>query len=311
MLAQHSVFSGGFTTDAAESVVSLGHVDRTSSPSSVLMTLRSKSLVRAYFPLGDEAQPRFGLYESIREYAREKLASMQGAERDAARRHTTFFLALGLHLANGAESSATQLSMLDLERENLLAVYARGLEERVPSSTSLHAVLALDPLLSLRGPFKPHLPMLDAALERCGDDAKRRSEGLEARAKARLARGKPGEALPDFEEAWRLSRDLGDLAREGRIESFLGVISRLLGQRADSRRHFARGLTLLKRSGDRRMEGRCLSTQGTLLNELGLENEALESYERAIEIHRAVGDRRYEGISLANMGVTQQAMGLL
>lgn len=311
MLAQLSVFSGGFTTDAAEAVVSLAHVDSSASTLSVLMTLRSKSLVRAYFPLGDEAQTRFGLYESIREYAREKLTAMQGAERDAARRHTKFFLALGLELANGAESSATQLSMLDLERENLLAVYARGLEERAPSSTSLHAVLALDPLLSLRGPFKPHLPMLDAALERCGDDAKRRSEGLEARAKARLARGKPSEALLDFEEAWRLSRDLGDLAREGRIESFLGVIYRLLGQRAESRRHFARGLTLLKRSGDRRMEGRCLSTQGTLLNELGLENEALESYERAIEIHRAVGDRRYEGISLANMGVTQQAMGLL
>jgi predicted ATPase/serine/threonine protein kinase/predicted negative regulator of RcsB-dependent stress response len=310
MLAQLSVFSGGFTTDAAEAVVSLEHVDPSAVTLTVLLTLRSKSLVRAYFPLGDEAQTRFGLYESIREYAREKLAAM-GPERSAAARHTRFYLDLGSRLADGAESSAAQLTTLDLERENLLAVYQRGLAEPPPSSTALHAVLALDPLLSLRGPFKPHLPMLDEALERCGDDAARRAEGLEARAKARLARGKPNEALLDFEEAWRLSRDLADLAKEGRIESFLGVTYRLLGQRGESRRHFSRGLALLRRSGDRRMEGRCLSTQGTLLNELGLENEALASYEKAIEIHREVGDRRYEGISLANMGVTQQAMGLL
>ncbi|MBE2250365.1 MAG: protein kinase [Myxococcus sp.] len=310
MLGQLSVFSGGFTTEAAEAVVRLEHLDPAASTLNVLMTLRAKSLVRAYFPLGDEAQTRFGLYESIREYAKEKLGQLQ-AEGDAARRHTRYFLSLGAKLSDGAESSAAQLSRLDLERENLLGVYQRGLLEPAPSSVSLHAVLALDPLLSLRGPFKPHLPMLDAALERCGDDAARRSEGLEARAKARLARGKPAEALLDFEEAWRLSRDLGDLSREGRIESFLGVVYRLLGHRGESRRHFARGLTLLKKAGDRRMEGRCLSTQGTLLNELGLENEALESYERAIEIHREVGDRRYEGISLANMGVTQQAMGLL
>jgi serine/threonine protein kinase/predicted ATPase/Flp pilus assembly protein TadD len=311
MLAQLSVFSGGFTTEAAEAIVWLNHVDPSASTRSVLMTLRSKSLVRAYFPLGDEAQTRFGLYESIREYAREKLAAMQTEEVEAAQRHTRFFLSLGLRLADGADSSAPQVSMLDLERENLLAVYTRGLEEPRPTSTALHAVLALDPVLALRGPFKPHLPMLDAALERCGDDAHRRSEGLEARGKARLARGKANEALLDFEEAWALARELSDVAREGRLESFLGVSCRLVGQRDESRKHFARGLTLLRQAGDLRMEGRCLSTQGTLLNELGLEHEALESYERAIEIHRAVGDRRYEGISLSNRGVTEQAMGLL
>lgn len=310
MLAQLSVFAGGFSAEAAEAVVSLDHVDPSAATLTVLMTLRSKSLVRAYFPLGDEAQTRFGLYESIREYAREKLAGLP-AEQAAASRHTRFFLAVGAALAEGAESSAAQLATLDLERENLLAVYHRGLAEPAPSSTPLHALLALDPLLSLRGPFKPHLPMFDTALAHAGDDAPRRSEGLEARAKARLARGNPAQALLDFEDAWRLSRDRGDLAHEGRIESFLGVVTRLLGHRAESRRHFARGLTLLERAGDRRMLGRCLSTQGTLLNELGLENEALDSYERAIEIHREVGDRRYEGISLANMGVTQQAMGLL
>jgi predicted ATPase/serine/threonine protein kinase len=309
-LAQLSVFSGGFTSEAAEAVVSLDHLEHTQSIIDLLVTLRSKSLVRAYFPLGDDGQTRFGLYESIREYAKEKLAAM-GTERSAAERHTEYYTRLGTTLADGAESRPAQLALLDLERENLLAVYQRGVTQPTPNAVALDAVLALDPLLSLRGPFKPHLPMLDAALEKSGPKAPRRSEGFEARAKARLARGKPHEALLDFEEAWRLTRDLGDVAHEGRIESFLGVVKRVMGERGTSHRHFAKGLTLLRKAGDRRMEGRCLSTQATLLTELGMEPEALDSFDKAIEIHREVGDRRYEGISLANMGVTQQAMGLL
>lgn len=310
MLAQLSVFSGGFTSDAAEAVVSLSHLEDHASTLDLLVTLRSKSLVRAYFPRGDDAQTRFGLYESIREYAREKLAATT-VERRASARHTDFYLRLGATLAAGAESSPTQLTALDLERENLLAVYERALETSGASTVPLDAVLALDPLLSLRGPFKPHLGMLDAALEKAGSEAPRRPEGLEARAKVRLARGKPYEALDDFREAWRLTRDLGDVGLEGRIESFLGVVNRIIAERGESRRHFNKALVLLRKAGDRRMEGRCLSTQATLFTELGLESEALESFEQAIEIHRAVGDRRYEGISLANMGVTQQAMGLL
>ncbi|MCA3013693.1 MAG: protein kinase [Myxococcaceae bacterium] len=308
-LAQLSVFAGGFTAEAVDAVVSLAHCEGAPTASAVSSTLREKSLVRAYFPTGDEARPRFGLYETIREYAREKLMG-SAVEAGALSRHTRYFLELGRGLADGAESSASQLSAIDLERENLLAVYRRGLDPRAPARQSLDAVLALDPLLTLRGPFKPHLPMLDAALARCGDDPARRVEGLEARGKARLARGSPAEAVDDFEEAHRLARALGDVGREGRIESFLGVARRLLGDRGESRRHFTRALALLEHAKDRRMEGRCLSTQGALLAELGLETEALASYERALEIHREVKDRRYEGITLANLGVAEQAMGL-
>lgn len=309
-LAQLSVFAGGFSPEAAEAVVSLAHVGREAPVLEVLTALRSKSLLRAYFPRGDDAISRLGLYESIREYAREKLLALP-AERSAAARHTSYYLSLGASLAEGAESSAAQLASLDLERENLLAVFRRGLEPGAAPAVALSAVLSLDPLLSLRGPFKPHLGMLDDALARCGDDPAGRAQALEARAKARLARGKAQEAGDDLREALELARAERDGGREGRLESFLGVVARLLGERAESRRHFSRALTLLRRAGDRRMEGRCLSTQGALLAELGLENEALESYEAAIEIHREVRDRRYEGITLSNLGVTQQALGLL
>ena len=76
-LAQCSVFRGGFTLDAAEAVLSLPP----DSPDvlDVIQSLRSKSLLRTA-PTGDlTGERRLALYESVREYASERLVE-SGAE---------------------------------------------------------------------------------------------------------------------------------------------------------------------------------------------------------------------------------------
>jgi predicted ATPase len=301
-LAQLAVFRGGFSIEAAEAVVDAPSVME------VILALRSKSLVRAYFPRGDEPEPRYGLYESIREYALEKLGGSPD-EAGAKARHTRSFLELGAKLSAGADSSVEQLDQLELERENLYAVFQRSVEGPAGPSALL-AVLALDPLLTLRGPFTHHLLMLDAALGRVTDDVSR-AAALEARGRARQARGKIAEAGEDYEEMLALARARKDRAIEGRAEFYIGVCDRLRGERRDARAHFEEALKLLREVGDRRMEGRALSNLAVLLHEMGLENDATASYLRALEIHRNASDRRYEGITLANLGVLQQAQGLL
>jgi predicted ATPase/DNA-binding XRE family transcriptional regulator len=84
-----SVFAGGCTIDAARSVCS----DDTISAGSVLdlmSSLVSKSLVVA--ELGG-TEPRYGLLESFREYAREKLKA-RGEEAVIAHRHAVAYLEL-------------------------------------------------------------------------------------------------------------------------------------------------------------------------------------------------------------------------
>ncbi len=306
-MAQLSVFRGGFSAEAVEAVLSL---DGGQLPLELLMTLRSKSLVRAYFPHGDDAQTRFGLYESIREYARERLAGGPD-EAGVLERHAAFYLALGQRLSPGAESSKAQLDALDLERDNLNAVFVRAQGAADDRGRSLEVVLALDPLLALRGPFQVHLAMLDAALARAtvGDAA--RAAGLEARGRARQARGRVAEAEEDLTAMAELAQRLGDVAMEGRAEAHLAMIERLKGQRAEARRRCQRALGLCERVGDRRMMGRALSILAGLLSDMGQEAEAMDTYNQALELHRAVGDRRYEGVTLANLGVQQQALGLL
>ena len=307
-MAQLSVFRGGFSAEAVEAVVAMPD-GKDGGALEALMTLRSKSLVRAYFPTGDEGQTRFGLYESIREYARERLHGLP--ERDGVlSRHASWFLRLGERLAAGAEGSKEQLDQLDLERENLLAVYERSLEANQPRA-ALEAVRALDPLLTLRGPFGAHLQMLDEVVGRLEDLPALRALALETRARARIARGRAVDALTDLEEADALAEAAGDVAARGRLALLMGTGERLQGQRRAAREHLTRALDILRSVGDARLEGRTLSNLAVIQHEMGEEGAALENYNRALEMHRAAGDRRFEGVTLANLGVLQQALGLL
>lgn len=309
-LAQLALFRGGFTAEAAESVVDLLRFSDAAEVLSMVLTLRSKSLVRSYFPAGGSGEMRYGLYESIREFALEKLQGLP--EHAAARdRHTHYFTALGGRLSAGAEGSGALLDALELERENLNSVFQRALEDEDYNSQALSAVLALDPLLALRGPFRLHIAMLDAAIMKLGDtESVKRVLGLEARGRARISRHVLDEATADIKAMLELAQRDGQTQIEGRATSFMGSIERLRGNRADAQRLHEVALALHRKAGDRRMEGRTLSNVAWLLDELGREKEALETYQLALEIHREVGDRRYEGITLLNLGVQQQNQSL-
>ncbi|MBI3183647.1 MAG: tetratricopeptide repeat protein [Myxococcales bacterium] len=313
-LAQCSLFRGGFTADAAEAVVNLSSYPGAQEVLSCVMTLRAKSLVRSYVSPGSEGELRYGLYESIREFALEKL--QKGREEAAAcERHARYYIEQGRRCSEGAESSGALLDGLAVERENLYAVFQRGVSappgEAERRFQALEAVLVLDPLLALRGPFSSHLPMLDAAIDKAKDaQPLRLALALEARGKARQARWRLAEAAADFGEALRRARMGADLELEGRARFGLGSVSRLMGRIEDARGHFEQALALQRNVGDRRMEGRTLANLGQMLQERGKVTLALSRYVEALEIHREVGDRRFEGIILSNLGVLQQQQGL-
>lgn len=118
LLRRLSVFAGGFTLEAAESVCADEIVGRY-AVLDVLSRLVDKSLVQAYL---DQAEGRYGLLETIRVFARARLAA--AGEGDIIQeRHRDFFLALAeraepeLALATGG----AWLGRLERERDNLVA----------------------------------------------------------------------------------------------------------------------------------------------------------------------------------------------
>ncbi|MGQ0717224.1 MAG: hypothetical protein ACT4NP_07875 [Pseudonocardiales bacterium] len=123
LLRRLSVFAGGFTLDAAESVCADEIVDRY-AVLDVLSRLVDKSLVQADVDQADvnQVQGRYGLLETIRFFARGHLVG--SGESDVTReRHRDFFLALAeraepeLALAGGP----AWLDRLEQEWDNLQA----------------------------------------------------------------------------------------------------------------------------------------------------------------------------------------------
>ncbi|MGE5073289.1 MAG: ATP-binding protein [Anaerolineae bacterium] len=89
LLSELSVFAGGFTVEAAESVC-MAEGGLQAEVVNLLSNLVSKSLVAIETTSGDA---RFLMLETIREYAREKL-EITGGKQAVLRRHVDFFLAL-------------------------------------------------------------------------------------------------------------------------------------------------------------------------------------------------------------------------
>ncbi len=160
-LAQCAVFRGGFSVAAAEAVIQTegNALDR-------LELLREQSLLSSEAVPGLLGERRFSFLESIRAFAEEQLEA--GPQAQAARdRHRDFFLRLGASWAQAIDGreGPSMLRRLALEEDNLIAIQERALSAVPPDAESaLSALLALNPLVTRRGPFMAQKQALEAAL---------------------------------------------------------------------------------------------------------------------------------------------------
>ena len=162
LFARLSIFSGAWTLEAAEAVVPGGDV----APGAVvdlLSQLTDKSLVVAEVRSGDVL---YRLLETIREYARERLATQPEREL-IERQHETYFLdrsrEAAKHLAGGPEQSAW-LQRLERERGDVRAVLQRLLA-RGDGARAEEFCEALFPFWMLQGSLSEGREVLGALLQ--------------------------------------------------------------------------------------------------------------------------------------------------
>src|SRR5687768_2115418 len=117
VLRRLSVFSGGWTLEAAEAVCGGGDVQSTYSVMELLANLVEKSLVSL-----DATGERYHLLETLREYAREQLEE-SGENEDVHDQHVQHFLVFAsrARLELVGASQAAWYRRVDEERENILA----------------------------------------------------------------------------------------------------------------------------------------------------------------------------------------------
>jgi len=109
-------------------------------------------------------------------------------------------------------------------------------------------------------------------------------------------------AIPQFDEALRLSRISHNLNLEGTALGSLGVVYYERGQYVKAIEFHQEALIASRKAGDLRGEGNHLGNLGNAYYKLVQYPEAIEIHEQALAIHRKIGDLRGEGADLNNMG---------
>jgi predicted ATPase/class 3 adenylate cyclase len=307
-LAQCSVFRGGFTLEAAESVLVLPE----GSPDvlEVVHSLRSRSLLRAHEVGAPGGFLRLGLYESIREYAALRLREM-GDEAACEARHADTYLQVAGRLRERVQRSggATALRRLALERENLLAACDNAMAVRPATAESLgralETLVALEPDTRTRGPVGLLVERLERALESTSHmpvAPLKRAEALAVLGRAYLDAGHVKAARMALDEVRGVFRTLGEGAAEKRVLVDLSIVARHAGDAATSW-SLMRDAQALPSGNDRWLEAYSVGNLGLVEQVLRGPEAAIPHLRAALSLFREVGDVTFEVGFLTNCAV--------
>ena len=204
-----SVFAGGFSLEAAESVCIGEDVER-DEVLGLLSHLVDKSLVVVW---EKDGETRYRLLETVRQYGREKL-SESGEEGHLRERHAGYYLALAAK-AEPELKGAGQVEWLkrfEREHDNLRAAISWSLERRnLQDAAQLGWALWL--FWWIRGHFAEGRRLMEEALSVNGSaamPASARAQGLFVAGTMACGQGDHSSAEPLLEESVTLFREVGD-----------------------------------------------------------------------------------------------------
>jgi predicted ATPase/DNA-binding SARP family transcriptional activator/DNA-binding CsgD family transcriptional regulator len=302
-----SAFSGGWTLEAVEAVCS-GEPIEQEDVLDLLGGLVDKSLVVVRW-ITDGAV-RYGMLESIRQYAREKLEESTEAD-EVQDRHATFFLAL-------AEEAEPQLAgpeqrlwveRLEEEHDNMREALSWVLEQG-EGEQALRLGAALWRFWHVRGYLSEGISWMERVLAE-GEPAASpvRVKALEGMGWLAQYQGDFQRARETYEEMLRLSRELGD---KGNVATALNSLGTVAAQRGDNER----ARTLLQENleviEDLEVEGSPAAKLKrfhacNLLGYLAIYEEGdyargTTLWEQSLALAREVEDTDRIGTTLANLG---------
>ncbi|HSW27232.1 MAG TPA: tetratricopeptide repeat protein, partial [Burkholderiaceae bacterium] len=349
--AQCAVFEGGFTLAAAEATLDLARWGAAPAAIDVVQSLLDKSLLRTWHPRGDgnDDEPRFGMYVSLHDYARERLEA-SGESAAAEARHGHHFAVLGNRDALDAlcdSNGARRRRALALELDNLVVACRRALS-RGDASTAASCYAATCVVLEMQGPMAlgvalgaqlaaapmppaPRIAVLlsyGVAAHLAGDQ----ETGAAALHEALVLARAQGDRHAEAEILFRLgdirfdqmhideARSLLDSAlvtscanRDGATEAVvLGKLATLAhheGRWDDFQTLSTDALAVMRDTGNRRSEPALLNLRAMREHALGHVQVALELYRRAADRARELGYRGQEATALGNIAAVLLDLG--
>lgn len=296
VLAQCTVFRGGFTLEDAEGVIEL-------SPDAgpvmdILSSLFDRSLLRLRTD-GLEGSRRFDMFLSIREHAAMKLAE-SGLRQATLERYAAHFAGRANAERVDAEGRAPKKATLwfRTERFNLLhaAQAARHIGKPAFAVAIAHALFPVAPHVVLKNEI---VEFLNDVLIRGGLEGEDLAKALVIRAYFLYQQG-------NFEEAAAMAASVEERAPGAiwvaRSYETLGYIALSQGNALEAVRQMERSVALLRQVRNQLYEGRVQRELSHAYAALGRTEEAANARHRALQLASQAGSARDEVLALFEIG---------
>jgi predicted ATPase len=303
LLADLSVFAGGFDLDAAAKVSLDG--DRARALDIVERLVDASLVILEAEPREDS---RYRLLETVRQYGAERLAA--SGRTDAAKRaHATFFAGVAEASPTKGSEQARGMARLDLERDNLRVAIDYAVELGDPV-LQRRITAALWRYWQVRGDLAEGYARLRATLA-MGEDA-----APDQYPNAVLGAGMLAWAMGRYNEGKQHGIELLRLAAESGSLRQAYVGNRLLGNIAFRERDFetsdaysVRALDLARQDNDPIEIMMAELNHAVLLMDWGRMESAVDRLEQALEGARALGHAEGAALALLNLGEAAFLLG--
>jgi len=303
-----SVFVGGCTLEGVEAVCDT-KADLDLDLLDGMASMVDKSLVQQHEQPNGES--RFVMLETIREYAREKLAA-SGEESATRRAHAAYFLVLA---EEGAAEHTTAerpewLDRFSLDHNNFRAAID-WLIESADADWGLRLGASLFRFWEMREYFAEGSDSLGKLLQIPGADAPTQSRSRTAFAAGVLAGEQRNYTLADayMRESLDIARQLHDLQGVAVSLNAMAVLSRERGDISAARSLFEESLANWRELGDRKAVARTLSNLANVLKTERDFARALALHAECLSVFRELGDRMGVAWSHNSQGDVAREMG--
>jgi predicted ATPase/DNA-binding SARP family transcriptional activator/DNA-binding CsgD family transcriptional regulator len=303
-----SVFAGGFTLEAAESVVAGGGIEK-DDVLDLLSGLVEKSLLVAEESWQSGA--RYRLLDPVRQYAREKLEE-GGEANEVQRRHAEWCLrfAKEAEKESAGRAHVRWLPRLETEHDNLRAALGWSLGEKGDTELGLRLAGTLWVFWFTQGYSSEGWRWLERGISLGGSKAAR-AKALNGAGWIALFQGDSETAKGFLEESVTLYRELED--EEGLASSlnYLGYVA-LLGGREDIPVAALLEEALALKPRIQNLHSIADTLVFAALDALLLRSEWEETvalHEEALTLYREMDDRWGLSYCLTNLGLISAAMG--
>lgn len=306
LLQQLSVFSDGWTLDAAERTASA--VISETDVLDLLTSLSNKSLT-----VWDtaEGRSRYRLLETVRQYAREKLRD-SGDEGLIRARHLDYYLALAENAESkldGAEQG-TWLQRLEREHSNLRSALERCVVDR-RYEEGLRMCGALQRYWATRGHFSEGRDWCERILGMPGAEmpTPQRASALQAAGLLAYYQSDYGAAQRHLEESLSIRKQLGDRPGVCASLNYLGNVAIERGDYDSARTTHEASLTIARELGNQLKIANSLLNLGVIAENQKRHQDARTLGEQGLAIRRRLDDRRGIAVALNNLGIVAFEQG--